>query len=98
MIITRSIGGKHLDFELTPDELYDAFREQEFLFDREDCKAVIDDLADDEIFDTYGVTAEQFMAHLDDMAAEKRRNMNKYDMDWEYARDEAIRAVIRWLR
>ena len=32
---------------------------------------------------------------FDDMVSIKRRNMEKYEMSWDYARDEAINEAIR---
>ena len=31
---------------------------------------------------------------IDDMASEMRRQIDKYDVSWDYARDEAIREII----
>lgn len=94
MTITRTVNGKELSFELDSQELYEAYREQEFRFDRNDCEDCISCMSDEEVRDTYGVSAETFHTLLDEMASEKRRNMDKYEMSWDYARDEAVKSVI----
>ena len=82
-------------FELTDRELYDAYCEQRFIFDREDIKGLFDNYEDDELIEIYGVTRTEIEAFYDDAAIEMRRNIDKYEMSWEYARDEAIDTVIR---
>lgn len=95
MTIARMINGKLVPITLTDSELYEAYAEQQFLFDRMDCEDMCVGLDDEELVECYGVTGEQFESLLDEMATEKRRNMDKYDMSWDFARDEAIRETIR---
>lgn len=94
MIIVREIGGKKTEFVLTSDELYDAYREQQYLFDRADIEDQFE-VSDEDCVDCWGITRKEAEPLFDDMAAEMRRNIDKYDMSWEYARPEAIREVIR---
>lgn len=94
MIIKRTVNGKELEFELTAQERWEAYYEQEKLFDSEDCADMINGLSDDQCLDAYEITVEEFRKLLPYMGQEKRRLMDKYDMEWTYARDEAISSVI----
>lgn len=94
MKITREIGGKQYEFELTRDELYRAFDEQEHIYDVNDIEDVVFYMEDAEVLAEYGISKEAFLAMKDEMAYEKRRNMDKYDMSWDYARDEAVSSVL----
>lgn len=100
MYIEREIGGVMRKFELTSNELYTAFEEQQFRFDRSDMEDYLDqcigydELTDAEFKEEYGVTLDEAREHLDDMAVEMRRLINKYDNDWSYARGEAFRIVV----
>lgn len=94
MKIKRTVNGQELEFELTTQERWEAFREQETIFDIEDCEDMICGMTDDQCLDTYEITVEEFRKLIPFMAQEKRRLMDKYDMDWTYARDEAISSVI----
>jgi len=73
------------EFELTGEELRTAYYEQEHLFDVKDVKGKIEDEENE-----YGDAAEFILEHIDDVADEMRRNIDKYDMDWVSACDEAI--------
>lgn len=95
MTITREIDGKAIEIELTSRELYDAYVEQEHYFDKCDIEDMIVGWEDDDIVEVYGVTRDAFESLVEEMAYRKRRYMDKYDVSWDYARDEAIRDVIR---
>ena len=94
MTIQRQVNGEQLSFRLTDSELYAAFLEQEHIFDRCDIEDLITDLGDAETKEDYGVTQEQFKKLIDDMAFEKRRNMDEYDMSWYCARNKAVKTVL----
>lgn len=95
MKIKREINGVPMEFELTDDELWSAFQEKEWQCDRQDIEDAVYDLEDEDVNNLYGVSREVLESLFNQMAYEKRRNQDKYDMDWELARDEAIRTVIR---
>lgn len=95
MKIKREVNGVPMEFELTDDELWSAFQEKERQFDRQDIEDAVCGLEDEDIDDLYGVSREVLESLFDQMAYEKRRNQDKYDMSWEFARDEAIRTVVR---
>lgn len=95
MTIKRTVNGTELEFQLTDDELSNAYFEQQFNFDVQDVRDAVIGWEDDDVIGVYGINTETFMKLSDEMAIEMRRNIDKYDMDWDYARDEAIRDVVR---
>ena len=97
MKIKRTVGNKEMEFELTGAELYDAYQEEQHIFDKDDILNWIWD-CDDEYFAEQGVTKKAMEDFSDAMADEMRRYIDKYDNTWGYARDEAIAWGIRILR
>ena len=95
MKIKRLVNGKEQEFELTEDELYAAFSEQEFKFDRADVTDYFLAFDIEDIEEEYGMTMKEIESKFNEIAYEMRRNIDKYDMDWTYARDEAIETVLR---
>lgn len=94
MKIKRTILGEEEEFELTPDELYMAYREQEHKFDLSDVEDVFNGFDDDELVDMYGRTRDEIKERYEDIAYEMRRNIDKYEMSWQYARDAAIAEIL----
>ena len=94
MIITREINGVVKEIELTNDEICRAYYEQEFKFDCMDIEDAFCELSDDDLLETYGANRATIEPLIDEMAYEKRRNMDKYEMSWDYARDQAISDVL----
>lgn len=94
MKITREINGKPVEFHLTPDELYLAFEEQEHLFDRQDVLSYFDGYEDEDFLSEYNLSKEDVLSRVDDLAYEMRRNITKYDMDWQSARDAAVSELL----
>lgn len=93
MKIQRTINGAKVNIELLPDELLDAFYEQRDKFDIEDIISYGEMFGSD--FEAeMGVSYNEFLSMKEEMAAEMRRNIDKYDMSFEYARSEAIHDVI----
>ena len=90
MTIKREINSQTIEIELTSQELYEAYLEKENEFDRQDIEDVFNSLDDDELEDMYGLTREQITEKIPELAHEMRRNINKYDMSWQAARDVAI--------
>ena len=95
MKIKRTINGTDYTFELLPNELYDAYREQQEKFDIDDVINFIECFSNEELQEYYGCSYEECMKYKEEIADEMRRNMDKYDMDFEYAREEAIRDIVR---
>lgn len=94
MKIKREINGEEFEFELTPQELYDAFDEQEFKFDLESVRTYFEDYSDDDLYDDYMMTREELEACFEDIATQLRRNMDKYGMSFEYALPTAVSEVL----
>lgn len=92
MKIKRNCGGAigELTIDLTAEELRAAYYEQEHLFDVEDVRIFLNDM-DDEDFADYGVSRLEMLEHIDDVAGRKRHYIDKYDMGWEAATEEAVR-------
>ena len=94
MKIYRTVSGIEYSFELTNAELAQAFSEHQYRLDKQDITEYGEYMTDDEIVETYGVTRQEFDELTGEIASTMRRYIDKYDMDWTYARDEAIRDVI----
>lgn len=94
MKINREINGKIYEFELTEQELYDAFAEQEFQFDLENVRNYFEDYTAEDFRDEYGITIEEAEEKFEDIAYQLRRNIDKYDMSFEYALPAAVSEVM----
>lgn len=94
MTIKRMVNGTEVEFELSDRELYNAYKEQEHEFDTEDVLDVFDAYEDNELVETYGKTRKDLEAMAGDIAYEMRRNIDKYEMSWEYARDDAVKQML----
>ena len=88
MTIKRTVNGIEMEFELTGIELYNAFCEQEHSFDKSDIDCYFDR-------ENYNLSEAEVDSLIDEMACCMRRYIDKYDCDFSYARDEAIRDVLR---
>ena len=76
MKIFREINGMEVEFVLTNDELFTAYLEQQCAFDMQNVRNLHDDTFNDD--------------EVEAIANEARRQVDKYDVDWEYAVNEAI--------
>lgn len=91
MTITREIDGKQIEIELTDNEIYAAYEAKQFKFDRADMEDYIAGYEEDEGFnEAYGVDYSVAEEHLDELADKLRRLIDKWDMSWEFAREEAL--------
>lgn len=93
MKIKRTIDGREIEIELTEQELFDAFTEQEFIFDLDNVRNYFMDYTDEDFQQEYGISREEAESRFEDVASQLRRNIDKYDMDYEYAISEAIHTV-----
>lgn len=84
-----------LNITLTGQEVYEAFREKEFEYDRQDIQDELENREAEDAQNICGVPC-SFITEsmIDDMASEMRRQIDKYDVSWDYARDEAIQEII----
>ena len=92
MVITRDTGMIKLEIRLTSDELYAAYAEQQHLFDLQDCESHFDNEYCEENW--YPVDNCMRDSIIEETADELRRNINKYDMDFEHAISDAFAYVI----
>ena len=89
MKIKRTINGIEYELELTEQERFDTYCEQEHIWDA------------DYVRNIYGKEIEQMCkteaeidAFIEDIAYEMRRLVDKYDVSEEYALDEAFEEVM----
>lgn len=82
------------EFELTDDELIDAYFEQQSKFDEEDVLNILDGMTTEDIESIFKVTKETFIKLAPEIADEMRRSMDKYGIPWEEARANAVTKVI----
>lgn len=94
MKIKREVNGQEYEFELTWREAQETFCEFQHECDREDVEMLIECMSDNDVMDVYGVSRDVFEGLVEDIAIRMRRNIDKYDNDLDYARDEAVRWVI----
>lgn len=95
MVIKRTVNGVETEFELTFQERVNAYYEHQHYYDVMDVMDEVDYLSDEQFLERYAVQKSAFMAIIDDVADEMRRNIDKYDLHWSFARDEAIAWGIR---
>lgn len=85
-------------YELTQEEVYQAYREQELHFDIDDVKSELELIIEDDIDEElYVEAAKRIYANenmLRDVALAKRRNMDRYNMEWSYAVSEAVKDAV----
>ena len=102
MKIQREINGEIREFELSSDELWNAFLEQEHKFDRNDVLSKLEDCKDApenarDFLEYYGVSYTDVLNNddlINALAKEKRHNQDKHGMEWEHAREEAFKDVL----
>lgn len=90
MKISRMVNGETKEFILTKDELYNAFEEQQHIFDMEDVRSYFDNYSEEDYLREYGLSSDAVKDRFSEIAYEMRRNIDKYDMDWRCAREAAI--------
>lgn len=90
MKIMRKINGQLCEIELTKDEMFNAYENQQFLWDRDEAKNRLSQ-TDDDTFDD--LTDAQFECVINQVTYEMRRQMDKYGYGAEDALDQAISIV-----
>lgn len=90
MTITRIVSGEPHEFTLTQQELCNAYYEQQESFDRNDVEDILIGFDNDECMKLFGVSRETLLSLVDEIAIRMRSYMDKYDLCWTTARDEAI--------
>ncbi|MBQ6960537.1 MAG: hypothetical protein IJP78_06140 [Clostridia bacterium] len=94
MVITREVNGAIHEFELTDDERLNAYEEQQHEYDRTDVQDLFAFMEESDLIASYGKTMAEIETLFDDIAYEMRRNIDKYDMAWTAALDEAIGDIL----
>lgn len=93
MTIKRVVNGVEMEFELTHDELFNAYCEQEHKWDVQACKDYFyDTYSDEEWFENTSKKTKQCV--IEAAAINMRRYINKYDMDFYSACSGAIDEAI----
>lgn len=95
MKILRNVLGTIVEIKLTTEELYQAYLEQEEAYDIQDVQERLKSYygREDEFSEKYGVALDRVSNDKDliySIAVAKRLNIDKYDMNWEAALDEAF--------
>ena len=92
MTIKRVIGGKEFEIKLSEQELYAAYCEQEREFDISSCNDYYDCMYWDEDWYDNKDLRENI---IEEAATNLRRNIDKYDMSFDYAIAEAFADAVR---
>lgn len=92
MQVKREIGGVSVAIQLTGEELFAAYQEQQNLFDIENIRQELEDQPDSELIQQYGLPLSALEPLVDEMAAKLRSNLDK-EMSWDYALSNAIRST-----
>lgn len=91
MTIKRTINGVEMEFELTKQEMWYAYCEEEHEFDKQDVRSTLVDIDDDRI--PPALTEEQ----INDVACLAREWMNENDnmaeTRWEIIHDAILEAI-----
>lgn len=101
MIIKRTFESsfmqpQEVEIELTAEERRQAYYEQQAEFDATDMQYYLEEIEDfllDKRISKKKI--EKLYSMTDELGAELRRNMDKYDMSWEYAREAALQTVVK---
>lgn len=98
MRIKRIINGIQYNIELLPNELVDAYFEQRDKFDVEDIISYAETFSNEDLLKLVGCDYKTIIDNKEDMAARMRKYIDKYDMEFVYARDEAIKDIAAELK
>ena len=90
MKITREVNGQTVEFELTHKEMIDTFLEQQEAFDAQDIEMLVESFSEEDFIEIYGLNRSVVLKNAEEIGSRMRKNIEKYDMDWESARDEAV--------
>lgn len=92
MVIKRTIDGEERMFVLTKTELFDAYCEQEHIWDVDYVESQLKNGLFEEIEDICVDEADRAEI-AEEIASEMRRQINKYDLSQEYAFTEAFHEI-----
>lgn len=94
MVIKRTFNNKEYSIKLSPEEMTQAYFEQQNIYDIEDVVSYAEVFSNEDLIDLCGGTYSEILSLKEEIADEMRRNIDKYGMEWSYAREEAVRDVI----
>lgn len=97
MKITREINGQMVEIELTSEEVRDIYEEKEHEYDVQNVKAVLENASPEEFYDKYQISLNWAYNNeelIENIADDMRKNIDKYDMHWDSARDNAMKDII----
>lgn len=94
MTIYRTIGSDPEPITLTSEEAWNCYCEVQHKLDLDDIKDIFSGLTDDDTILWIGASVKECVPLFDEMASELRRNIDKYDMTWDAAREYAVRDVV----
>jgi hypothetical protein len=94
MKIQRSINGMKFNIQLLPDELVEAFYEQQHNFDIEDVVEMGEEFDNEELIEMYGCDYQTILNNKEEIANKMRKLINNFGINWSEARDDAVREVI----
>ena len=97
MTIKRTVNGVETEFELTANELWEAYQEEQWKCDIADIENAFEDLEDKDTLEIFGKTVAEMDALKEHMASVYRKYMDNCD-HWIYERDEAIADVLNGRR
>ena len=85
MKIKRTIDGREYEFELTPNELYHAYRELDTEFYKEDIMCFyFNERSEDDLMKEWGVSKEEFDSRMEDMVLELQEEIADAESDYLY--------------
>lgn len=97
MKITREINGQVIEIELTAEEVRSAYYEKEYEQDVQDVKTLLESLDAEWFYEKYQVPLNWVYNNeelVESIAVEMRENIDKHDMHWDAARDNAVKDII----
>lgn len=92
MTIKRVIGGTEIEIELSKNELFNAYLEQQYEFDLQSCNDYYDCMYWDENWYDDKNVRENIIGEA---VTQLRRNIDKYEMSFDYAIAEAFTDAVR---
>lgn len=91
--IKRVIHGEEVEIELTGNELFEAYIMQENIWDRDNCALYLDtEYSDEEWYENLNSETREEL--IEEAADQYRRNIDKYEMNHDYAMSEAFSEVL----
>ena len=94
MKIYRQINGVNFCIELLPNEMVEAYFEQQGKFDVEDIVSFAETFSNSDLEKIVDSNYSDILANKEEIAKRMRKYIDNYNMEFSYAREEAIRDVM----